>query len=382
MHILLGCLIFSLLVTDGHSTPDKEELKKQLELGNQVVFSHVVSRDTPKGKGAVLLKEKIKNQNLAYYRELQIYPNSLLFNDTKVMTALEYNQVQLAAPSVSKLVKYNPKLQLLDFPFLFKEIEEVETFYNKVKDELFPPKQNGIRYLDQNQNNYIVLTLWHGGMKQLSSNKKISNFQDKTDKPLSNQKIRVQSSPIFKLTFKALGAEPIVEDDFKKVRQKLEKNEIDGQENTYSNSLSENYYEMQKYFTETNHSYLGYLLITSKTFLDELNKHSKDGKKYGEIWKIQIEEVTKEVNNLAQKSNETSKENISKYYQKTELPILDEKQRETWCNSVYSNVLTQEWEKILKEIGKKLIKIVIEGKTGCPFDNLRRILEESPTIPD
>ena len=152
MRVLLGCFILLFLVACGHSdSVSGEEQKKTLGLDNKVVFSHVVGRDTPKGKGAILLKDRIREQQLRFYGELQIYPDSLLFNDTKVMKALEKNKVQLAAPSISKLVEFNPKLKIFDFPFLFKDLEEVEQFYSnpEVKKKLFYQDEEGINYLDK-----------------------------------------------------------------------------------------------------------------------------------------------------------------------------------------------------------------------------------------
>lgn len=404
MRVLLGCFMLSLLVACGLSAPDsasdsasdkaelekrKAELEKRLELENRVVFSHVVGTDTPKGRGALLLKEKIKNQGLSYDGELQVYPDSLLFNDTKVIDALKENKVQLAAPSISKLAKYNQKLQIFDFPFLFKDIEEVEKFYAGVKNEIFT-SEGDTMYLDKDkekedkekkkeEKEYVVLGLWHGGMKQLSSSREITQS---SDKPLKNLKIRIQSSDVFKLTFKALGATPVIEDDFKKVRQRLKKREIDGQENTWSNSYTEKYHEdeVQKYFVETNHSYLGYLLVTNKAFWSELGKRSRYGRKYDDIWKTEIKEVTQEVKNLAQKSNDTGKQKITDYHK--ELPSLNEEQRKRWCESVYNQALAKEWEKIVKEIGETIIQAAIAEKTGCPFDNLKGVLDQGKDIPD
>jgi C4-dicarboxylate-binding protein DctP len=374
MRVLLGCFILLFLVACGHSDSVSGEKQKETLgfLGNKVVFSHVVGRDTPKGKGAILLKDRISEQKLLFYGELQIYPDSLLFNDTKVMEALEKDKVQLAAPSISKLVEFNPKLKIFDFPFLFKDLEEVEQFYSnpEVKKKLFYQDEEGINYLDKDKH-YVVLSLWHGGMKQLSSSK---NIELTSSKPLEYLKFRIQSSEILKLTFEALGAEPVIENNFKKVRQQLQKNELDGQENTWSNIYTEEYHKdgVQKYFIETNHGYLGYLLITNKNFWNEL----KEGKNYNDIWKTQIDEVTKEVKILANKSNKNAKETIKE----EQIRKLDNKPREQWCETIYSTAQAQKWKEFTKEI-EELILAAIEGKTGCPFSYLKRILDQSKFKP-
>jgi C4-dicarboxylate-binding protein DctP len=57
---------------------------------------------------------------------------------------------------------------------------------------------------------------------------------------------------------------------FSEVYSALEQGVIDGQENTWSNIYSKKFYEVQKYITETNHGYLGYLVVTNAQFWNHL----------------------------------------------------------------------------------------------------------------
>jgi C4-dicarboxylate-binding protein DctP len=50
---------------------------------------------------------------------MEVFPNSTLFDDDKVMEALLLGDVQLAAPSLSKFEAYTLKYRLFDLPFLF-----------------------------------------------------------------------------------------------------------------------------------------------------------------------------------------------------------------------------------------------------------------------
>jgi hypothetical protein len=50
---------------------------------------------------------------------MEVFPNSTLFDDDKVMEALLLGDVQLAAPSLSKFEAYTKKYRLFDLPFLF-----------------------------------------------------------------------------------------------------------------------------------------------------------------------------------------------------------------------------------------------------------------------
>jgi C4-dicarboxylate-binding protein DctP len=406
-------LILMLYSTAILAVPNQDQLKKDLGLENVIIFSHVVAKDTPKGKGAEWLKQQVEAKtNELGYPKVQVYPDSVLFNDTKVMTALEKNTVQLAAPSISKLVnpkerknpqgeteivKCNPKLQIFDFPFLFNSISDVRTFYEQAKEKIFFQK-GGMLYLNQNNDslkecekgeNYLVLGLWHGGMKQVSSNQEIITSNKKPF--FEGSKFRVQSSPIIELTFAALGAIPNTEDDFSKVYKKLERKEVDGQDNTWSNIFTAKFHKVQKHFVETNHGYLGYLLIANKNFVEEhLQKQSSR-----DTWLAIIDKVTSQVEKEADDSNNNAKAAILSYFgegEKTEgtakevsaitgekrenekIPTISEYERENWCKTIYNDHV-KEWEQLVKEIGKEIVQMAIQNKdkTVCPYDFLRGI---------
>jgi C4-dicarboxylate-binding protein DctP len=66
-----------------------------------IKFSHVVTNDTPKGKGALKFKElaeKYTNGKVL----VEIYPNSSLYKDKEEIEALQLGSVQMLAPSTAK----------------------------------------------------------------------------------------------------------------------------------------------------------------------------------------------------------------------------------------------------------------------------------------
>ena len=70
-----------------------------------IKFAHVVADDTPKGKGALLLKQLVE-ERMAGKIKVEVYPNSTLVGDAEEMQALFDNKVQLLAPSMSKFAPY------------------------------------------------------------------------------------------------------------------------------------------------------------------------------------------------------------------------------------------------------------------------------------
>ena len=65
-------------------------------------------------------------------------------------------------------------------------------------------------------------------------------------------KFRIQASDMLEAQFKAVGAVP-QKMAFAEVYQALQTGVVDGQENTWSNTYSQKFYEVQPYFTESNH---------------------------------------------------------------------------------------------------------------------------------
>jgi C4-dicarboxylate-binding protein DctP len=86
--------------------------------GEMVIkFSHVVAATGhPKGDAATLLAERV-NSEMNGKACMEVFANSTLFDDDKVLEALLLGDVQLAAPSLSKFEAYTLKYRLFDLPF-------------------------------------------------------------------------------------------------------------------------------------------------------------------------------------------------------------------------------------------------------------------------
>ncbi len=75
-----------------------------------IKFSHVVAATGhPKGDAATMLADRV-NKDMDGKACMQVFPNSQLFDDDKVMEALLLGDVQLAAPSLSKFEAYDQEV--------------------------------------------------------------------------------------------------------------------------------------------------------------------------------------------------------------------------------------------------------------------------------
>ena len=226
-----------------------------------IKFSHVVAAQTPKGRAAQYFADTV-NQRLAGRLKVEVFPNSQLYNDNKVMEAMRLASGKtgiMAAPSLSKFVKFSRQLQIFDLPFLFNDINDVHKLADSplAAEMTRPLERKGIK----------ALGFWDNGMKV---------FSVRGDAPLRlapedfrGKKFRIQSSEVHAAMIKSLGGTP-QKLPFKEVYTALGQGVVDGQENAWSNVYSKKFYEVQDYISVSNHSYLGYLLVVSSEFWAQL----------------------------------------------------------------------------------------------------------------
>lgn len=299
-----------------------------------VKFSHVVAVDTPKGQMAVKLKELL-DQRLKGKIELQVYPNSQLFNDSKVLEAMILGDVHLAAPSLSKFSKYTKKLQVYDLPFLFKDMNAVDRFQNSPMGQSLLTSVEG--------KGLIGLGYLHNGLKQLSANDPLlvpANAKGK--------KFRIMSSRVLEEQFKAVGGIPLKK-PFSEVFTLLQTKAIDGQENTYSNIYSKKFFEVQKYITESNHGLLDYMVVTSKSFWNSLDDETRT------IFKKSIDEAVAHGNKIALDKANADKKAIQESG-RSEILYLTPTQRQQWVEK-----MKPVWNEFESEIGKDVIDAAIQS---------------------
>ncbi|MBW0157858.1 TRAP transporter substrate-binding protein [Sedimentimonas flavescens] len=230
----------------------------QCDEGEMVVkFAHVTNADKhPKGIAASLFAERV-NTEMNGKVCVEVYPNSTLYDDDQVLEAMLQGDVQMAAPSLSKFEAFTKVFNIFDLPFMFKNMAAVDAFQNSDTGQAMKGsmERRGLKGLE----------FWHSGMKQFSAKKPLLMPED-----AKGLKFRVQPSDVLVAQMQALGASPQPM-AFSEVYGALQTGVVDGQENTWSNSYGQKYYEVQDSITETNHGVLDYLVVTSTDWWDSLD---------------------------------------------------------------------------------------------------------------
>ncbi len=302
-----------------------------------IKFSHVTAEvGHPKGEAAKLFAERV-NERMKGRVQVQVFPNSQLYNDDKVLEAMLLGDVQMAAPSLSKFEKFTKKYRIFDLPFMFDDINAVDRFQASEQGQelLSAMEDKGLK----------GLTFWHNGMKQMSANVPLLEPSD-----AAGLKFRIQTSDVLEAQFRTLGANP-QKMAFAEVYGALQTGVVDGQENTWSNIFTKKFFEVQDGITETNHGVIDYLVVVSTEWWNGLPDDIRE-----ELSQI-LAEVTAERNAISASINEENKQKILDSGGVVRQLTADQKQ-------AWRDALRPVWDQFADDVGADMIEAAASANAG------------------
>ncbi|WP_078408491.1 DctP family TRAP transporter solute-binding subunit [Priestia abyssalis] len=315
-----------------HYDDEQEGLNEQIVIN----FSHVVAENTPKGLAAQKFAEIVTQKSNGRV-QVEVFPNGALYSDDEEISALKRNDVQMIAPSFSKMNEIMPEWQMFDLPFIFESYDEVEqVFMGDVGQKLLTMLE---------EEDLKGLALWSNGFKQMTSNK--SPLLEPDD--FKGQSFRIMPSKVIEEQFQLLGAQPRVV-PFNQVYASLQKHEFDGQENTISNIYSKRFYQLQRYMTISNHGYLGYTVLMSEGFWKRLPP---------DVQRI-IEEAMKETTTwILEQSKSMNEQQLTHIQKESNIKVyyLTEDEKEKWRQK-----LQPIYEQFEEEATEELIEMIKQFK--------------------
>ncbi|EEQ62703.1 TRAP transporter solute receptor, DctP family [Helicobacter pullorum MIT 98-5489] len=333
--VILALVILGFVGCGGEKTETSQADSNKVY---EVKFAHVVSANTPKGKAADFFAKRV-NELTNGKIVVHVFPSAQLVDDDKVFQELKRNNVQLAAPSFSKFTPFAKEFNLWDIPFIFRDTEHL----HKVMDG-----EVGQILKDVITNKgYVALDYWDAGFKQFSTNKKPIILPSDAE----GQKMRIMSSKVLEEQTKAIKAIPQVL-PFGEVYSALQTGVVDAAENPLSNLYNSKFYEVQSSITMSNHGYLGYLVVASEKFWNELPKDLQEkfmaAMKEATIY--EREESAKEEKMLLDKLKADDKTG-------TQIFTLTEDQKKQWQDVMYAI-----YPKFYDLVGKDLIEKTMNTK--------------------
>jgi C4-dicarboxylate-binding protein DctP len=227
------------------------------------------------------------------------------------------------------------EFEVFDLPYILPDLKTLR----KVTDG--PLGARLLKLLDSK--GMTGLAYWDNGFKQMTANKKLLAPAD-----YKGLKFRIQSSKVLEAQFRTLGVIPQVM-AFSEVYQSLQTGVVDGQENTWSNIYTQKMHEVQKYMVNTNHGYIGYVVVTNKKFWDGLPADIR------EQCEKAMKEATEYGNGQSAKENEDALVDIKKSG-KTEIVTLTPEQDSTMrkaMEAVYKDVAGRVGQPLIDEFLKE-----------------------------
>ncbi len=303
-----------------------------------IKFSHVVAKDTPKGKAADKFKELAEAATKGKVK-IELYPNSTLYKDKEELEALQLGAVQMLAPSMAKFGPLGVKeFELFDLPYLFADQASLERVTNgQIGRDLFKKLESkGI----------TGLAYWDNGFKVMASNRAMHVPSD-----MKGLKLRIQASKVLDEQMRALSANPQVM-AFSEVYQALQTGVVDGVENVPSNMYTQKMHEVQKHLTVTNHGYIGYAVIVNKKFWDKLPADIRTQLEGA------MKQATEYANKIAQQENEAALEAIRKSG-KTTVYVPTEAEKAEWRKT-----LLPVHKAVEDRIGRDLVAAAVKAASG------------------
>ncbi|GFE62934.1 TRAP transporter substrate-binding protein DctP [Litoreibacter roseus] len=261
--------------------------------GEEVLKFSVVTalKGHPKGEAALAYAAVINSELDGRYC-VEVYGKSDLYpDDDTLFTALREGDAHFAMPAFAKTSSFSAKADIFNLPFLFDgPLHVLEFLQSDTIDQI------GDDFVDDG---FAVLGYASNGMRQFSATVPMRSPGD-----AEGMSFRVSSgSPITAAVLNIMGVTP-VKLKFADVYDNLDNGTVQGQENTYANIEKMGFYEVQAAVTETNHTYIGYPMIASLSFLDSLDAETRS------VFVNSAKLVLHERNRFAFELNQLSRQNI------------------------------------------------------------------------
>lgn len=301
--LVLSCFLSCALVLG--SGWSKAEAQKKITLR----VAHIEAEDRSTHKALLKFKEYVEKESNGRL-DIQILPNGQFGGDKASIEGVELGTIHMSLPAVSVLTSYDDRFGLLDMPFLFKSEKAI---FDSLDNEI------GALY-DQilDSKGFFNLGYNYNGPRSISNNTRPIN--EPAD--LKGLKIRVMENPVFIDMFNALGANPTPM-AFGEIFTGLQQGTVTGQENAPSLTYATRFYEVQKYYSLTSHTYSIMAILMNKEYFAKLpadiQKIIKDG---ADTWLIKYQrelessETADYVEKLREKGmqvNDISPENKAKF---------------------------------------------------------------------
>lgn len=193
--------------------------------------------------------------------DFQIFPASQIAGEVEAIEMAKLGVIASTPASAGALGAFVPEADLLNFPFIFKDLDH---FY-KVLDG---PVGDQVAKKIEDKLDCMVLGWWFAGIRNTWNSKRPIHAPE----DLKGLKIRVIGSSVVLDAFDAFGAQA-TNMSFGELYSAVQQGVLDGGECDNTDLHVEKFYEVTKYVSNTEHLFLAVALLFSKKQYDKLPPH-------------------------------------------------------------------------------------------------------------
>ncbi len=219
-------------------------------------FAHVLIEDTPNGKAALAFKKEVE-ENSDGRISINVLPAAQVGGDVEIIEQIQMGLVDIGIPPTATLGNFEPRLQILDLPFLISTYDDMEAVLDG---------DVGREILDTLEDDGMhAFNFWGAGFRHMSNN--IRAIESPED--LDAIRMRTMQAPIIISTYENYGANATAM-AFTEVYNGLQQGVVEGQENPLANIYTMRFHEVQDYLSLTSHAYHAYAAVMNKDAWESL----------------------------------------------------------------------------------------------------------------
>lgn len=263
LSLVLG-LAFTLAACGGNDTPANTG-----DTGDQTPvepikmrIAHTESEDRAINLASVEFKKWIEAESDGNII-VEVYPNgSVSGSDADLAEAAALGTIEIAFSATSALTNYSDKFGILDMPFLFNN---AENYFAAVDGDLGKALNNSLQ-----GTGLTILAFSYNGVRNTTNN--VRPITEPAD--FKGIKMRTMQSPAHIATFKAFGANATPM-SFGEIYTGLQQGTVQGQDNAASLIYAQQFYEVQKYLSLTEHNFGSMAFIANEAWYNGLSQENK-----------------------------------------------------------------------------------------------------------
>jgi len=194
--------------------------------------------------------------------EVTVFTAGQMGGDREMLESTQSGALQMSAISTMAMSGFEPSLQIFDLPYLMPSYEVAyEALDGEIGDQVSEALiSKGVRNL----------AYWENDFRQLSNNvRPIADVDD-----IAGLKIRVPETPILISWLENLDAIP-TPIAYTELYTSLQQGVVDGQDNGIFLTHSAKYFEVQDYYTLTNHIYAPVAFLINEQFYQGLSDENR-----------------------------------------------------------------------------------------------------------